>query len=102
MIRTPRLPGPRPGFTLVELLVAMALIVLVMAILSAAFQVGMDSLSELKSIGDLNEQLRTAGTTLQEDLRANHLEDATGSPVRLSDPRMHPLATQPSPAWTSP
>ncbi|HVK17261.1 MAG TPA: prepilin-type N-terminal cleavage/methylation domain-containing protein, partial [Fimbriiglobus sp.] len=104
MRRTARLSDPRPGFTLVELLVAMALIIMIMAILSVAFQVGMDTLSQLKSIGGLSEQLRTAQAILERDLRADHLEDPTGSPMRVSAflPRT-PAPGNPNPnpqAWT--
>src|SRR5687767_11429926 len=79
-------PTARPGFTLVELLVATALIVVIMAILATAFSVGMDTFSELKSIGDLSEQLRTADDVLRRDLAAAHMEDPAGSVVRVSDP----------------
>lgn len=97
MRRSARLPDPRAGFTLVELMVAMALIILIMTILSVAFQVGMDSLSQLKSIGGLSEQLRTAQATLQRDLQANHLEDPTGNPVRVSALHSSPATALP---WT--
>src|SRR5262245_15307876 len=96
MRRHSRSTGSPPGFTLVELLVAMALIVLVMAILSAAFSIGLTSFSELKSIGDMSESLRTASSRMRLDLAANHLEDATGSPVPVSS---LPLGAT---GWTSP
>jgi prepilin-type N-terminal cleavage/methylation domain-containing protein len=99
MRRSARLPDLRPGFTLVELMVAMALIILIMAILSFAFQVGMDTLSQLKSIGGLSEQLRSAQATLEGDLRANHLEDPTGSPVRVSSLHSSPATALP---WIGP
>ena len=43
----------RQGFTIVELLVAMALIVLIMSIISEAFVEGLGTFRELKGIGDL-------------------------------------------------
>jgi hypothetical protein len=72
----------------VELMVAMALIILVMAILAGAFSVTMDSFSQLKSIGGLSKDLQAVQTQLQNDLSANHLTDDTGNPVRVSDPRV--------------
>ncbi len=70
------------GFTLVEMLVAMALTVFVMVILSECFVQGLETFSGLKSIGDLQEQLRTATTVLRADLSADHFEGRR----RLSDP----------------
>lgn len=64
----------RAGFTLVELLVAAGLTLLIMAILSTAFQVGLDSLRLLKSTGDLAGRLRTAETLLRQDLDAPHFD----------------------------
>ena len=86
----------RSGFTLVELLVAAALTVLIMTVLATAFQVGMQTLSHLKSVVGLSEQLRTAETIMRNDLGGVHLETALGDPVRVSDPR---FATN---AWTNP
>lgn len=86
----------RSGFTLVELLVAAALTVLIMTVLATAFQTGMQTLSTLKSVVGLSEQLRTAESILRNDLGGVHLESALGDPVRVSDPL---LATN---AWTNP
>jgi prepilin-type N-terminal cleavage/methylation domain-containing protein len=76
----------RPGFTLVELMVAMALCVLIMAILAGAFQVGLDTMSQLKSAAGLSEQLRSATAVMSRDLAAPHLEDEWGRSVKLSHP----------------
>jgi prepilin-type N-terminal cleavage/methylation domain-containing protein len=72
----------RQGFTIVELLVAMALIVFIMAILSEAFVAGLKVFRDLKALGDMNERLRTAATLLTGDLAADHFEGKK----RLSDP----------------
>jgi prepilin-type N-terminal cleavage/methylation domain-containing protein len=64
----------RRGFTLVELLVAMALIVFIMMILSHTFLEAQRSFQTLKSIGDMEERLRTAATLLRRDLSADHFE----------------------------
>jgi prepilin-type N-terminal cleavage/methylation domain-containing protein len=65
---------PRPGFTIVELLVAMALIVLIMAVLSEAFVSGLNTFSRLKSIGDMQERMRSASVKLRYDLLARHFD----------------------------
>jgi prepilin-type N-terminal cleavage/methylation domain-containing protein len=64
----------RRGFTLVELLVALALTLFILAILSECFVTGADTFRTLKSIGDLNASLRNAVTILRSDLAADHFE----------------------------
>jgi prepilin-type N-terminal cleavage/methylation domain-containing protein len=65
----------RRGFTIVELLVAMALIILIMAVLSEAFVSGLGAFRSLKSIGDMQERLRVASIKLRADLALRHFED---------------------------
>ena len=72
----------RQGFTLVELLVAMALIIFIMAILSQAFGAAMTTFRNLKASGDMAEKLRATTQLLQRDLGADHFEGKK----RLSDP----------------
>jgi prepilin-type N-terminal cleavage/methylation domain-containing protein len=72
----------RQGFTLVELLVAMALIIFMMAILSGAFQAALGTFRNLKAQGDLAEKLRSTMQILQRDLAADHFDGGR----RLSDP----------------
>jgi prepilin-type N-terminal cleavage/methylation domain-containing protein len=72
----------RKGFTLVELLVAAALIVLMMTILSYAFVAATQSFRDLKAAGDLAEKLRAVSAQLRRDLAADHFEGNK----RLSDP----------------
>jgi prepilin-type N-terminal cleavage/methylation domain-containing protein len=69
------------GFTLVEMLVALALVLFIMAILSYAFQASLSTFRKLKATGDLAEKLRSATTILRRDLAANHFEGGK----RLSD-----------------
>jgi type II secretory pathway pseudopilin PulG len=76
----------RTGFTLVEVLVAAGLCLLIMTVLATCFQAGMDTLSQLKSLGDLQQQLRTADVLLRRDLQAQHLESRFGN--RVSDQRL--------------
>jgi prepilin-type N-terminal cleavage/methylation domain-containing protein len=72
----------RQGFTLVEMLVAMALTLFIMVILSQAFITGLDSFSQLKAIGDMEETLRVATSNLRNDLTLDHFEGKR----RMSDP----------------
>jgi prepilin-type N-terminal cleavage/methylation domain-containing protein len=74
-LRSVRL-GSRRGFTIQELLVAMALIVFVMVILSEAFAAGVDSFRQLKAIGDMQEKLRAAAAPLRRDLAETHFRAA--------------------------
>jgi len=64
----------RTGFTIVELLVSLALIVLIMAVMSEAFVSGLDSVSHLKATGDMQERLRVGAAPLRHDLLARHFE----------------------------
>jgi type II secretory pathway component PulJ len=72
----------RSGFTLVEVLVGLALTLFILAILAEAFSVGADTFHNLKSVGDMNDNLRVAANALRADLSANHFEGTR----RLSDP----------------
>jgi prepilin-type N-terminal cleavage/methylation domain-containing protein len=74
--------GKRRGFTLVEMLVATALIMFIMLILSEAFSQGLNAFRVLKGIGDMEARLRSAVTTIRNDLVADHFEGRR----RLSDP----------------
>jgi hypothetical protein len=66
--------GRRHGFTITDLLVAMALITLIMSVLSQAFVEGLNTFRQLKGIGDLQEQLRPAAIDLRDGTRAGHSE----------------------------
>ncbi len=74
--------APRRAFTLVEMLVAMALTMFIMVILSEAFATGLDSFTQLKAVGDMEEALRSSAAVIRADLAADHF---TGK-RRLSDP----------------
>jgi type II secretory pathway pseudopilin PulG len=79
----------RSGLTLVEMLIALALTIFLMAILSEAFVVGLNSMSRLKALSDLETQLRITANLLRKDLQADHFEGgrrlsrltASGQPV---------------------
>src|SRR4051794_17111254 len=70
------------GFTLPELLVALALIIFIMSILSSAFASASKVVSDLRAANDLAERLRGVMTLLRRDLAAQHLDNPTR---RLSD-----------------
>jgi type II secretory pathway pseudopilin PulG len=72
----------RQGFTIVELLVALALIIFIMAIVSEAFVNAMKSFRDFKAAGDMAVRLRSVMTQLRRDLTADHF---TGK-RRVSDP----------------
>jgi prepilin-type N-terminal cleavage/methylation domain-containing protein len=72
----------RQGFTLIELMVAMALTLFIMVILSQAFIISLNLFSGLKGIGDMQMNLRTALNLLRDDLSQDHFEGKR----RLSDP----------------
>ncbi len=72
----------RDGFTLVEMLVAMALTLFIMVIVTTAFTTGLETFRGLKGLGDLQESLRTASQRIRADLQANHFQ----AKQRLSDP----------------
>jgi prepilin-type N-terminal cleavage/methylation domain-containing protein len=71
----------RAGFTLIELMVAMALTMFIMVILSQAFMMSLETFSGMKGVGDMQINLRTAEVMLRDDLRQDHFEGKR----RLSD-----------------
>ena len=78
-------PTARRGFTLVELLVSVALCIMIMAILATAFSIALDTLSLLKSIATLTKEQQAANTIMTRDFEAQHLEGPAGETVRVSD-----------------
>ena len=71
----------RTAFTLPELLVALALIVLMMTILAQIFAVGQSAMNALKATTDLDARMRVVTGILRADLTAAHFEPDR----RLSD-----------------
>ncbi len=72
----------RAGFTLIEMMVSVALVLFIMVILTEAFGKGLESFRTLKAIGDMESRLRAATDILRRDLAADHFEGKR----RLSDP----------------
>ncbi len=71
----------RLGFTLVEVLVSMALILFIMSILAGAFGAASQAVSDLKAAGDLAEKLRGAANVLKRDMEADHFTDSASRTV---------------------
>ncbi len=77
---------PRHAFTLVELLVSLALIIFIMSLMSTLFVLATRTFRDLKAAGDLNDQLRSAGQVIRQLVKAPHfLKSETGQPYVLSD-----------------
>ena len=66
----------RSGLTLVEMLVALALTVFIMAILSEAFVTGLNAMRKIKALSDMEQKLRSVADVLRRDLQAEHFEGA--------------------------
>src|SRR5438552_3840086 len=64
----------RQAFTLVEMLVSLALVLFIMVLLSQALSTGLETFRQLKSTAELDEKLRMASTVLREDLKLDHFE----------------------------
>jgi prepilin-type N-terminal cleavage/methylation domain-containing protein len=75
----------RSGFTLVEVLVSMALILFIMSILAGAFGAASQAVSDLKAAGDLAEKLRGATNVIKRDMEADHFTDSATPSKKLSD-----------------
>jgi Prokaryotic N-terminal methylation motif len=72
----------RAGYTIIELLVSMALIMTIMAILSMAFVEGLKTFGSLRATADMSQKLRTAATSIRNDVSNFHFDGA----IRPSDP----------------
>lgn len=88
----------RAGFTITELLVSMALIMLIMAVMAEAFTESLKTFSAMKSIGDMDQKMRAAIVILTRDLSDDHF----GQPYsRLSALPCNPI-TNPATIATAP
>src|SRR5713226_1887771 len=72
----------RGAFTLVEMLVATALVMFIMLVLSEAFVAGLNAFRTLKGIGDMEARLRGVSGILRNDLTLDHFDAGN----RLGDP----------------
>jgi prepilin-type N-terminal cleavage/methylation domain-containing protein len=83
----------RRGFTLVELLVSMALVIFIMVIVSETFVSALDSVRLLKAQGEMQANLRAASSRLRSDLTSPHF---IGNGPNVSDQN---LALGSVPSW---
>ncbi len=92
----------RKGLTLVEMLVALALTIFLMAILSEAFVTGLKAFRRLKAVGDMDQQLRTVSNILRRDLQADHFEGGRRlSTYQINARRSDGLYDPPEPGYIS-
>jgi type II secretory pathway pseudopilin PulG len=88
----------RAAFTLVEMMVASALIIFMMWIIATAFEKGLTSFRVLKTAGDMQEKLRAATTAIRRDLTRPHFDKFASQPwggENLSDQRMDQINWEP-------
>src|SRR5437899_1994936 len=81
----------RTGFTLVEMLVATALVLMIMLIISTALGSASKTFTTLRTAGILQERGRTGITILRKDLGSDHFAPPYGSArggPHLSDQRL--------------
>src|SRR3954468_12381473 len=71
----------RNAFTLIEMMVVIALTMFIMIILAQSFSAGLEVFRDLKAIGDMDDTGRGAAQLLRKDLSSDHF---TGK-RRLSD-----------------
>lgn len=104
-------PQPRPGFTIVELMVAAAVCVVIMTIMAACFQIGIDTMRHLRATGDMADQLRSATTVLRRDLAGDqsqpteHFLSESGKPnggVLVSNQRLDLFDPTTKTGWAAP
>lgn len=72
----------RRGTTLVELMVAAAMSIMVMWLLTWCYQQGLASFSNTKAHGDLMDQERMVTSVMTRDLKADHFLEEDGKPNR--------------------
>jgi hypothetical protein len=70
----------RDAFTVVELLIAAAVSMLLMVILTEAFKAGIDMFRTARAQGQMMERLRTATTNLRDDLASYHFSSGDQTP----------------------
>lgn len=63
------------GFTIVELLVSLGLVIFIMSLVSTIFVIATKSFRDMKAAGDLSEQLRSAGQLIRGMVKATHFTE---------------------------
>ena len=67
-------PISREAYSLVELLVAMAIIIFMLSIMSQAFVIATTCMQGMKTVGELIERVRPVMNIMQRDLSADHFD----------------------------
>ena len=80
-LKSPQIRTRKKAFTLVELMVSMAIIIFMLSIMSQAFVIATTCMSGLKGVGELLDKGRPVLAVLQKDLSAYHFDGYR----RLSD-----------------
>ncbi len=70
-----RLEKRSMGFTIVELLVSLGLVIFIMSLVSTIFVIATKSFRDMKAAGDLSEQLRSAGQLIRGMVKATHFTE---------------------------
>lgn len=94
----------RRGFTLVEMLVSVALCMFIMLILTGSFQSGIDAFRILRSTGQMAEKLRIASAVIRRDVASQHFDGSFQpglSGPYLSDQRLDKIGWAPPEMATS-
>ena len=73
-IPAPKFVKVRPAFTIIELLVALALVLFIMSIISQVFVDSSEAFRSMRAKAELSEKLRFLTQTIRADLRSNHFE----------------------------
>ena len=73
-ITAPKFVKVRPAFTIIELLVALALVLFIMSIISQVFVDSSEAFRSMRAKAELSEKLRFLTQTIRADLRSNHFE----------------------------
>ncbi len=73
-ITAPKFVKARPAFTIIELLVALALVLFIMSIISQVFVDSSEAFRSMRAKAELSEKLRFLTQTIRADLRSNHFE----------------------------
>jgi hypothetical protein len=93
----------RAGYTVVELLVAAAVSIALMVIITGAFQQGIDMFRRLRAQGNMQERLRIASIIMRDDLTAWHFTQGQGQYLYQQDLNLvFPYTPPGNPGWSPP
>src|SRR5262245_63374279 len=70
------------GFTLVEMLVAVAVVVVMMTLFTTIFQLATGAMQKQKGLAENDQRVRLVVTMLRNDLRTSKTDPVTGNPAQ--------------------